>query len=87
MTVLFWLCWTFDLLATAMLVWAVGFRSGFGASTGLQQTLLLLVAAVVIAGPVIRFSTRWQVVSLFLVALPVLLLLITWLFSKFSSTT
>ena len=56
MTVFFWLCWAFDLLAAAVLVWAVGFRSGFGASTGLQQVLLLLVAAVVIAGPLLSLS-------------------------------
>ncbi len=86
MTFLFWLCWAFDLLAAAVLVWAVGFRSGFGASTGLQQGLLLLVAVILIAGPLLRFNGRIQGISLVVVALPIFLLIISWFISKINAS-
>ena len=82
MTFLFWLCWVFDLLAAIFLLWAVGFRSGFGASTGMQQGLLLVLIVVLIASLILRFGGRSRDISLGVVALPILLLLIAWLFSK-----
>ncbi len=85
MAFLFWLFWVFDLLTAVLLLWAVGFRSGFGASTGMQQWLLLVVILMLIGGPILRFGLRWRLLSLGVVALPSLLLLISWLFSKTSA--
>ena len=85
MAFLFWLCWAFDLLAALFLLWAVGFRSGFGASTGMQQWLLLVLVLVLIGGLILRFGLRLRLLSLGVVALPGLILLIGWVFSKTSA--
>jgi len=84
MTFLFWLCWVFDLLAAIFLLWAVGFRSGFGASTGMQQGLLLVLIVVLISGLILRFGERPRWISLGIVLLPIACLIIGWLFSKIS---
>ncbi len=82
MVFFFWLFWAFDLLAALFLLWAIGFRSEWGASTGMQLWLLLLLVVVLIGGPVLRFGLRLRFLSLGVVALPGLLMLIGWLFSK-----
>ena len=87
MTFLFWFCWTFDLLAALFLLWAIGFRTGFGASTGLQQGLLVLLMVMLVGGLVLYVSGRSRLVSVGLVALPILLLIFTWLVSKMSKAS
>lgn len=82
MVFLFWLLWAFDLLTALFLLWAIGFRQGFGGSTGLQVGWLLLVILSLIGGPIVRFGLRWQLLSLGIVALPGILLLGWYLLDK-----
>ncbi len=84
MAFLFWLFWAFDLLSALFLLWGIGFRSSFGASTGLQHGLLLLLVLVLVGGPIVRFGLRLRLLGLGIVALPSALLLIAWLVSKVS---
>jgi hypothetical protein len=72
MVFLFWLLWSIDLLAAVFVLMASDFRQSFGAGTGLQGWLLLVLALAVVGGPVLRFGFKLRGWSLGVVALPLL---------------
>ncbi|MBL7794152.1 MAG: hypothetical protein JNK77_17615 [Saprospiraceae bacterium] len=82
MAILFWLLWTFDLLFAIFTLMASNFRSSMNASTTLNAVLIAVLAAVLIGGPVLRFVSKLRLLSLGVVALPVLLLITWWLVEK-----
>jgi hypothetical protein len=79
---LFWLCWIIDVLLILLVMAGSNFRSGFGAGNDFNNMALLVLLVLLLASILTRILVRPKWVSLVLAALPILLLLVFYLFDK-----
>jgi hypothetical protein len=63
-------------------MWAASYRSGYGAGVDLDTILLIGVAIILVAGLIVRYGMKKPGVSLIVVGLPVLGLLLWYLWEK-----
>lgn len=82
---LFWLIWAIDLTTCIILFLAGDFRRSFTGNNPYGWVAVLFLLCV-IAGPLLRLLMKRQNQSLGLVALPVLVMLIWYLFDKISGS-
>ncbi|MGB4849747.1 MAG: hypothetical protein WBP41_17610, partial [Saprospiraceae bacterium] len=80
----FWLLWIINLLLAILTVGASDFRAGFGAGTNFNNWILIVTVISLIAGLVTRYYFRQNRLSLLVVAIPVMLLLLMYVFEKIS---
>lgn len=84
MAFLFGLLWLTNLLLLIIAILGKGFRSGFGAGVDLNS-LLTIVLIVVLAGSlVLRYSMKQKWISLVLGSLPIMAMLLLYMFEKIS---
>ncbi|MFZ1678541.1 MAG: hypothetical protein WAT91_14775 [Saprospiraceae bacterium] len=84
MSILFWLLWVINLLLAILTVGASDFRTGFGASTNFNNWVLIVTVISLIAGLVTRYYFRQNRLSLLVVAIPILFLVLIYIFEKIS---
>ncbi len=82
MNFLFWICWVLDILIIGLLVLGSGFRSSFGASTDLNSWLLILIIVIAGSSLVLRFLLKHRNISLAVAAVPLIVLVLMYLFEK-----
>lgn len=82
MNLLFWLLWLLNAAFAILIMWAASYRSGYGAGVDLDTILLIGVAIVLVAGLIVRYGMKKPGVSLIVVGLPVLGLLLWYLWEK-----
>lgn len=84
MSFLFWLCWIINLLLLIMAILGKGFRSDFGAGVDLNVVLTIVLIAVLAGSLILRYSVKQKWINLVVVALPICLMLIWYVFEKIS---
>jgi hypothetical protein len=82
MSLLFWFLFILDLFLAILTVGASDFRAGFGASTNFNNWILVTTIISLIASLVTRYYFRQNKLSLLVVAIPILLLLLMYIFEK-----
>jgi hypothetical protein len=82
MNALFWICFFIDFLLIILIAAGSKFRTGFGANNNFNNMALLLLILILVAAIVTRILVQPKWVSLILVALPILLMIILYLFEK-----
>ncbi|MGB3079329.1 MAG: hypothetical protein WBB31_09665 [Saprospiraceae bacterium] len=82
MSFLFWFLFILDLLLIILTIGASDFRAGFGASTYFNTWILIVTVISLIASLVTRYYFRQNKLSLLVVAIPVLLLFVMYVFEK-----
>ena len=79
---LLWIFWIIDVLLILLVLAGSGFRSGFGAGNDFNNTALLVLMLLLLSSIITRIVVKPRWVSLTLAALPILLLLLFYLFDK-----
>ena len=79
---LFWVFWIIDILLVLLILAGSNFRSGFGAGNDFNNMALLVLLLLLLSSIITRIVVKPRWVSLTLVALPILLLLLFYLFDK-----
>lgn len=79
---LFGLFWSIDLLLFVFVLSAKGFRDEMSLSTGLHGWLLIALLLALLGGPLLRFAFRLRMASLLVAALPLLVMLLAYIFDK-----
>lgn len=79
MNVLFWICWVLGLIFFLFILWATGFRSGFGASTDFNVISMFVLGAILLAALVTKMLDLQQWIPMSLLLLPFLILLIMYI--------
>jgi len=87
MNVLFWICSIIDFLLILMILAGSKFRTGFGANNDFNNMAILLLVIILVAAVVVRIIVRPKWVSLLLAALPIVLMIIIYLFEKKTGPT
>ena len=82
MPFLFWTLWIIDLLLLALAFVGKGFRSGFGAGIDLNVLFIIGLIIVLIGSLVFRYAFKQKAISLVVVSIPLLVILIMYLFDK-----
>lgn len=82
MNLLFWLLWLLNAAFAILIMWAASYRSSYGAGIDLNTILLIGVAVVLVVSLIVRYGMKKPGVSLFVVGLPVLGLLLWYLWEK-----
>lgn len=84
MSFLFWLLWFSNLLLLIIAILGKGFRSDFGAGVDLNVVLTIVLIAVLAGSLILRYSVKQKWINLVVVALPICLMLIWYVFEKIS---
>ncbi|MFZ1676031.1 MAG: hypothetical protein WAT91_02095, partial [Saprospiraceae bacterium] len=84
MSFLFWLLFVLDLLLVILTLGASDFRSSFGAGTNFNNLILLATIISLFASLVTRYYFRQNRLSLLVVAIPILFLVLIYVFEKIS---
>jgi hypothetical protein len=82
MNILFWLCWIIDLLLVLLVVAGSKFRISFGANTDVNNIAILLLVLILLSAIITRIVIKQKWISLMLAALPILMLILLYLFEK-----
>ena len=82
MNFLFWLLWIINILLLLLAIAGSGLRASFGANTDLNGFLTIFLIIILIASIWLKFSIKHKWISLVIVALPVIVLFLMYLFEK-----
>lgn len=87
MSFLFWLFWVINLLLLVTAFLGKGFRSSFGAGVDLNVLIIIVLIAVLAGSLILRFSVKQKWISLVVVALPMFIMVLWYVFEKISGKT
>ncbi len=79
MNFLFWLLWILDLLLVGFVIIGANFRTSFGAGTEVSSIMLIILVIILIGSLVLRYAFRQVNWSLFVVALPLIIMFVGYL--------
>lgn len=79
MNFLFWLLFVVNLLLIGFMIWGIGFRASFGATTDWNSIALIVLILLQAGSLFVRYGEKKPHWSLCMVALPVMVLFIVYL--------
>lgn len=82
MPFLFWTLWVVNLLLLALAIVGKGYRSSFGAGIDFNVVMILGLLIVLVSSLVLRFAVKQKAISLVVVSIPLLVVLVMYLFDK-----
>ena len=82
MPFLFWVLWIINLLILALAFVGKGFRSSFGAGIDLNVLFIIGLVIVLFGSLMVRYAFKQKAISLVVVSIPLLVVLIMYLFDK-----
>ena len=80
MNILFWGLWVIDLLLAFVVILAGIYRENSGAFNNNNFTYAVLLLLILVGSIVVRYTLQWPLISVLLAAIPLLLVLILYLF-------
>ena len=80
MNILFWVLWVIDLLLTFVVILAGIYRENSGAFNNNNFTFALVLMLILVGSIVVRYTLQWPLISVLLAAIPLLIVLILYLF-------
>lgn len=79
---LYWALWIVDLLILMLAIWGKAFRSGFGAGVGLNSFVIICLLIILGGSLWLRLVLRKKELSLLMVSLPVLAMLLLYIWDS-----
>ena len=80
---LFWCLWIINVLLLLLTVAGKEFRSGFGAGININLILITGLIVILVSSMLFRFSSKPKWISLAIVLLPLIILLVWYIYDKF----
>ena len=80
MNILFWGLWVIDLLLAFVVILAGIYRENSGAFNNNNFTYAVLLLLILVGSIVVRYTLQWPLISVLLAAIPLLIVLILYLF-------
>lgn len=80
MTAAFWVLWGIDLLLTALVIFASIYRENMGAFNNENLTYAVVLMLILLGSIVFRYVLQWPNLSVLLAALPLLTLMVMYIF-------
>ncbi len=80
MNILFWVLWVIDLLLTFVVILAGIYRENTGAFNNNNFTFAVVLMLILVGSIVVRYTLQWPLISVLLAAIPLLIVLILYLF-------
>jgi hypothetical protein len=87
MNAIYWTIWVLDFLLLGMAIAGKNFRSGYGAGVDFNTLFILLLMVAMAGSLVIRFGMKQKGFSLVLVSLPLLAMILLYLYEKATGRT
>ena len=82
MPILFWVLWIINLLLLALACIGKGFRSSFGAGIDLNVLFIIGLFIILFGSLMIRIAFKQKPLSLVVISIPLLVVLVMYLFDK-----
>lgn len=82
MNFLFWAIWIVNLLLLLLAILGKNFRSGFGAGVDLNVLFIIVLLAILVGSLILKFAVKQKWISLVVVSLPLLAVLVFYVFDK-----
>lgn len=82
MNIVFWILWSINLVLAFIVILAAVYRENVGAFNNENYTYAIVLMLLLVGSIVVRYVLQWPQLSVLLAALPLLIVLIMYIFER-----